>query len=291
VEARNQTVDFTPASISGTAGMTVLLVEPSRSQAVIIRSYLQKLGFQEVPTAPSGQKALEIARGAPPRVVISAMHLADMTGVQLARKIRAEEPLSSTGFVLITSQDDAWEANLLSQADNTVHLHKPFDLDQLAQALAVARGSSAEPSPTGPARPPHPTLSLLEGEGRVRGIGNLRVLVVDDSAAARVHVRGVLAGLGLRQITEAADGAEALTLLGKEAFDLVVTDYNMPYLDGRGLIDFIRHRSSTPTIPVIVVTSETDPAKLESLRQLGVSALCDKSFKPEIVRGILESLV
>src|SRR5262249_52296708 len=112
----------------------------------------------------------------------------------------------------------------------------------------------------------------------------------DDSAAARSHIRGALAGLGLRHIVEAADGAEAAALVEKEAFDLVVTDYHMPRLDGRGLIDFIRHRSPIPSVPVIVATTETDPAKLEALRQLGVSAICGKSLPPEVVRGAIERL-
>jgi two-component system, chemotaxis family, chemotaxis protein CheY len=76
-------------------------------------------------------------------------------------------------------------------------------------------------------------------------------------------------------------------LLETEAFGLVVTDYHMPRLDGRGLIDFIRHRSSISSVPVIVVTTETDPAKLAAVRQLGVSAICDKSFKPEVVRAVM----
>jgi two-component system chemotaxis response regulator CheY len=94
----------------------------------------------------------------------------------------------------------------------------------------------------------------------------------------------------VRHVVQAADGAEARTLLEKETFDLVVTDYNMPRLDGRGLIDFIRRRSSTPSVPVIVVTTETDPAKLAAVRQLGVATICDKSFPPEVVRGLLEKL-
>jgi serine/threonine protein kinase/FixJ family two-component response regulator len=273
-EARKQAVDPMPGRTVDTSGRTVLLAEPSRSQAVIIRGYLQKLGFQDVPTAPSGQTALEIARAVPPQVVISAMHLADMTGVQLAERMRAEKSLSSTGFILITSQADAQVASSLSPASGTVCLHKPFDLGQLAEALAAATG-------TAPRRAPPAVTDAL---------GHLRVLVVDDSAAARTHIRGVLAGLGLRRMTEAADGAQAVTLLGKEPFDLVVTDYNMPRLDGLGLIDFIRHRSPLPSVPVIVVTTETDPTKLAALRRLGVSAICDKSFRPEVVRGVLERL-
>ena len=49
--------------------------------------------------------------------------------------------------------------------------------------------------------------------------------------------------------------------MGKETFDLVVTDYNMPRLDGRALIDYIRHRSTMPSIPIIMVTTETNPTK------------------------------
>jgi serine/threonine protein kinase len=266
-----QTVDVRSARSPDAAGATVLLVEPSRSQAVIIRGYLQKLGFQEVATTPSGEKALEIVRSNTPRAVVSAMHLSDMTGVQLAQKMRAERPLSSIGFVLVTSQADAQEAKMSSQIDNVIRLQKPFGLDELTQALSMATGTPVREAAT-------------HSQGAV---GNVKVLVVDDSAAARSHVRGVLAGLGLHQITEAADGAEALTVLGREVFDLVVTDYNMPYLDGRSLIDFIRHRSRVPAVPIIVVTTETDPDKLDAVRRLGVTAICDKSFKPDLVRGIL----
>ena len=129
----NQTVDLAAGGDTGLGSKTILLVEPSRSQAVIIRGYLQKLGYQNVPTAPTGQKALELARAAPPGVVISAMHLADMTGMQLVQKMTGEVLLCSTRFVLITSQAEAQEAHFQGQSQNVVRLHKPFDLDQLSR--------------------------------------------------------------------------------------------------------------------------------------------------------------
>lgn len=266
-QATDRTIDIQPGSVPETVGTAVLLVEPSRSQAVIIRGYLQKLGFPNVATAPSGEKALELLRAAPPQVVISAMHLSDMTGVQLVQKMRAEERLAGLSFVLITSQDDAQKADFSNQAGNTVRLHKPFGLEQLGQALSAAIGSNAR---------------------QVRN--DVRVLVVDDSAAARAHIRAVLTELGVRRIAEAADGAEALGLLETEKFGLVVTDYNMPRLDGRKLVEFIRQRSLNPSVPVIMVTTETDPARLASVRELGVSAICDKRFRAEEVRGVLERL-
>ncbi len=266
--AAERTVEF---RAPGNAARTVLLVEPSRSQAVIIRGYLQQLGFSGLTACASGREALESAASAPPAVVITALHLPDMTGVQLAQKVRADPRLAATGFVLVTSQADARQADLPGRDERAVCLTKPFSPEQLARALAAATGDR----PAGDA-----------GANRDR----LRVLVADDSAAARVHVRGVLEGLGLRRITEAVNGAEAADLLAGGEFDLVVTDYTMPFLDGRGLVEFIRQRSPARSVPVIVVTSETDPAKLEAVRRLGVSAVCDKSFRPEVVRAVLDGL-
>jgi two-component system chemotaxis response regulator CheY len=139
---------------------------------------------------------------------------------------------------LITSLADSKAAETLVQHGHTVQLSKPFDQDQLAQALAAAGGPRRAPGPDDPNSP-----------------GRTRVLVVDDSATARGHIRRVLAGLGVTRIVEAADGVEAMCHLEEDRFDLVVTDYNMPRLDGGRLIDFIRHRSLVPSIPVIMVTT------------------------------------
>jgi serine/threonine protein kinase/CheY-like chemotaxis protein len=268
------TVEFhSPGKPAAAAGI-VVLVEPSRSQVVIIRGYLQQLGFSEVVNASSGRQALEAVRGAAPRAVISALHLPDMTAAELAQLVAVACPLSPPRFVLITSQADAANASLPGRSANEVRLTKPFTPEQLAAALGMAtRG--APNTPTGE-----------YGGARLR----LKVLLADDSAAARRHARGVLEGLGVGDVTEAVNGAEAVDLLEKGSYDLVVTDYTMPFLDGRGLVEFIRQRSSNPSVPVVVVTSETDPVKLAAVRQLGVSAIFDKRFQPEAVRAVLDGL-
>ncbi|MCI0459906.1 MAG: protein kinase [Gemmataceae bacterium] len=117
---------------------TVLLVEPSRTQAVIVRKYLQELGVAEVQAVPSGAKALESIRSQRPDLVLSAMHLADITGVELARRLRAEPALATVGFVLISSETDIHDASALEAIADTVLLRKPFDQGQLDQALRQA---------------------------------------------------------------------------------------------------------------------------------------------------------
>jgi serine/threonine protein kinase/DNA-binding response OmpR family regulator len=274
-EATARTIELAPSTASSSGGRSAVLVEPSRTQAGIVRKYLLELGYPDVRVAPSGEAALAAIGVTAPAVVLSAMHLPDMTGVQLAKRMRQSED-AQPGFILITSQDDIPEASALEGA-RAVRLPKPFDKECLARALAAASGSlqsSVIPAaPTGTNVPPR-----------------YRVLVVDDSPSARRHVTEVLAGLGLRQVVEAEDGAAAVDLLRRETFDLVVSDFNMPRLDGLGLLDFIRHSSATPAVPVILVTTETDPAKLEAMRRLGVAAICDKAFRPETVRGVLKRL-
>jgi len=73
-------------------------------------------------------------------------------------------------------------------------------------------------------------------------------------------------------------------------FDLIVTDYNMPFMDGHGFVGYLKQNPATASIPIIMVTTEQDAGKLEAVRQLGV-AVCDKSFPTEIARKIIEQIV
>jgi two-component system chemotaxis response regulator CheY len=76
-----------------------------------------------------------------------------------------------------------------------------------------------------------------------------------------------------------------------QTFDLIVTDYNMPYMDGSGLVGYLKQNPATATVPIIMVTTETDPAKLAAVRQLGVTTICDKSFPAEVVGKVLDQVV
>lgn len=123
-------------------------------------------------------------------------------------------------------------------------------------------------------------------------IVDVRVLVVDDSLMARKHIVRVLQGMGLKKIEEAENGSQALTLVKDQEFDLIVTDYNMPEMDGRELSEFIRYNPSTAHIPIIMVTSESiNSPHMANIQQTGVNALCDKPFEPEEVKRMLIALL
>lgn len=124
------------------ADLVVVLVETSRTRAGIIRRYFQQLGIEKVHTTASGKEALDLAGRVQAQVVLSAMHLSDMTGVELAGVLRASDP--DVGFVLASSESEAGEIDPLLAAPRTVLLPKPFDLRKLARSLAEATGRAPE---------------------------------------------------------------------------------------------------------------------------------------------------
>jgi serine/threonine protein kinase len=271
--ASEKTIHSKPVSsrAMGLSSLKVLLVEPSRTQSAIVRKYLQVQGIQHIAAAASGQEALQSARAERPDAMISALHLPDMTGVQLAQQVHLELAPTAPGFVLISSDAEGLDVSMLSKCGKAVVVKKPFTPEKLLEAVRVVW------TPSQPISPP---------EDR----STMRVLIVDDSKAARVHMRNVLTELGMADFVEAADGAQAVAALAKERFDLIVTDFNMPFMDGRGLVGYLKQNPATATVPIIIVTAETDPARLDAVRRLGVAAICDKSFRTDCVRKVIDDL-
>jgi serine/threonine-protein kinase len=134
----------TPSDVRRLADLKVVLAEPSRAQASIVRQYLQKLGIDNVRATGSGREVLELARQKGSDVILSSMHLADMTGVQLARALHDDPDCSGIGFVLASSDSDGGEASKALVFPLTALLPKPFDLQRLARALAQATGRVVE---------------------------------------------------------------------------------------------------------------------------------------------------
>jgi CheY-like chemotaxis protein/tRNA A-37 threonylcarbamoyl transferase component Bud32 len=128
------------ADVARIAGCTVVLAEPSRTQSGIFRRYLQQLHVAAIHAATTGHEAIDVAKKEGAHLILSAMHLEDMTGVQLAQTLMADSA-NTTGLVLATSETDTREAAaLLPKSSRVVLMTKPFDLQRLAEAMAKALG-------------------------------------------------------------------------------------------------------------------------------------------------------
>src|SRR5262249_38388866 len=141
VERPASTGVFLPESGAGrVAGRTVVLAEPSRTQAGIVRRYLGELGINTVHTTGSGREAVELAKRHRAGVIIAAMHLADMTGAQLARGVLADPDCDGIGFILATSETDSRESGTIPDSPRVDLVQKPFDPQRLSQSIASVAG-------------------------------------------------------------------------------------------------------------------------------------------------------
>ena len=117
------------------------------------------------------------------------------------------------------------------------------------------------------------------------------ILIVEDSTTTRSLIRAVIEELGDFNIVEAPTGFDALKLLPVQDFDLVVTDINMPDINGLELINFVKSNPRYSNIPLIIVTTERSEEDKKRGMALGASAYVTKPFKaPElqdIVRKVL----
>lgn len=118
------------------------------------------------------------------------------------------------------------------------------------------------------------------------------VLIVDDSATARMLVRRCLTICGYRaeQTFEAEHGRAALDQLKAESVDLVISDLNMPVMDGRTLLRFMRSSPRLNAIPVIVVSSLVNEAAEQELRSMGAAAVIRKPLSPAALAAAVASI-
>lgn len=251
--------------------LSILLVEPSSTQRRIITNHLNGFGVMNINTVATGYDAIETMDKDKHDLVISAMHLEDMTGTELVQNMRMDDATSEIPFMLISSETDFRYLEPIRQAGVIALLPKPYEIDQLKRALFS-------------------TVHYLDPgslDSQAINPETLNVLVVDDSFTARKHIKRVLGNMGIKKLSEAENGLEAVDIIKADSFDLIVTDYNMPEMDGKQLVEHIRNNSNQKTIPVLMVSSESDDNRLAAVQQAGISAICDKPFEPETVRELL----
>ncbi len=119
---------------------------------------------------------------------------------------------------------------------------------------------------------------------------NMKVLVVDDFSTMRRIVKNLLRDLGFTNISEADDGSTALPMLQGGDFDFVVTDWNMPGMQGIDLLKAIRADASLAHIPVLMVTAEAKKEQIVMAAQAGVNGYIVKPFTAATLKTKLDKI-
>lgn len=117
-----------------------------------------------------------------------------------------------------------------------------------------------------------------------------RILIVDDSNSMRGIIRSALTDGG-HDVIEAANGRDALVALDQHSVDVIITDMNMPIMDGITLVKEIRQRPTNRSTPVLILTTECDAAMKQAGKAAGATGWIVKPFNPQQLRQVITKVL
>jgi len=119
----------------------------------------------------------------------------------------------------------------------------------------------------------------------------IRIMVVDDMSTSRGIITQTLDALGIRHVSTAEDGANALEILARAPVHLVISDYNMPNMDGLKLLHNLRSGAKTKGIGFILITGRAEQQIIDYGRKLGMNNYLKKPFEAQDLRKCIETVV
>lgn len=119
----------------------------------------------------------------------------------------------------------------------------------------------------------------------------MRILAVDDSPTMRRIVKNTLKQAGYTDVEEAGNGVEALSMLKSGPFDLILTDWNMPNMNGLEFVTQVRSQPETKSIPILMVTTRSVKEDILAAMKAGVNGYIVKPFTPATIKEKITALV
>lgn len=119
----------------------------------------------------------------------------------------------------------------------------------------------------------------------------LRVMVVDDMSTSRGLITQALDAFGIRNVASTADGASAVQSMQAHPVHLVISDYNMPNMDGLQLLHHLRTQPKTKGVGFILITGRAEKSIIDHGKQLGMNNFLKKPFEPNDLRACIEAVV
>lgn len=118
-----------------------------------------------------------------------------------------------------------------------------------------------------------------------------KILVVDDSATMRSMLMSIIEEIKDVELVEASNGFEALKALPQQSFDLIITDINMPEINGLEVVHFVKNNPSYQKIPLIIISTEHGQADIKKGLALGAQKYITKPFDPDQLKKTVKELL
>ena len=205
-------------------------------------------------------------------------------GAQPDQLVAASRPLGMR-TLWESGLDRVWQG--LTSLDEVVRVLGERSQEEEEESLAFAVTAATAAAPAAPAAPAVP--ASVRAAVAAEHSGKPRILVADDDPQMRRLVRSILERDGY-EVTEAADGLDALDQVETKPFDLMVLDVDMPRLDGLGVLEELRARVATSGVPVIVLTARTDDTESRVL-DLGAQDFLTKPVQAQSLQARVKAVL
>jgi signal transduction histidine kinase/DNA-binding response OmpR family regulator/HPt (histidine-containing phosphotransfer) domain-containing protein len=262
--------------------LPVLVIDDNPSARAILHDLLQGLGLKATERSNVAEGMAELQRAAagdPYALVLLDAQPPDMGCTEAVRRIRGV-PAQAPRIVLLAARS---EERLLRQAVSLRldgKLVKPFSPATLFDALSMALG--------GPRRVAQPSDTVPESPPSLRG---LRVLLVEDNEFNQIVAAEMLGSIAGMYVTLVSNGVEAVEMVQRQPFDLVLMDVQMPVMDGCQAAALIRQDPAFAALPIVAITAHAMAQDRERCLAAGMNAYITKPFDPpELFRVLDECL-
>ncbi len=235
-----------------------------------------------------GELKGKLASGEPLCIDASGVEVMSLPGVQIMlAAIRGKSKVSvvSPSPVFVAAFTDigiSWDSEAAASGAD----QPPAIEAEAAPAAAPAPEAAEPPAPAEPAAEAAPPAAAALEPG---AMPMKRILTIDDSKTMRDMLMLTLSTNGF-EVLQAVDGLDGLDVLGRETVDVVITDINMPKMDGYGVIQHMRERPEYDDLPILVLTTESDQEKKERARKLGATGFIIKPFNPTGLVDVLRKV-
>ena len=253
----------------------------------------------ELCEAANGEEGLAVAAREMPDLIILDYNMPVMDGVSMLRQLRENAELRRTPVIMLTAESSAENIATVARLGVRDYVTKPFSeellLAKAARAVPLVARPTHDAKPEPQSKRPGNTQGTVSSEksevatelaaSSASALQRASVLVVDDSSTMRMSLIRALNELGFDNIKEAKNGRQALELVLKESFDLMLLDMEMPEINGMEVLLALKNNPQLGGLPVIVISGADQIENAVRCIEAGAEDYLPKPFNPTLLRA------